>query len=122
VLELGGAIAVVVGVVEALRAAVGKLPADFSGVIMERARKRWTAALARVGVLAHGAVVAVAGYSVFLAGLHANPRGLSGTASALRTIKHAENGPVLFALAAVGLIAYGLSLLLLAAHRRKRSA
>jgi Domain of Unknown Function (DUF1206) len=120
-LGLGGAIAVVVGVVEALRAAVGLLPADFTAVIMARGPKRWTSLLARAGVLAHGAVVAVAGYSVFLAGLHANPRGLSGTATALRTIKRAENGPVLFALVAAGLVAYGLSLLVLAAHRLKRS-
>ena len=120
-LELGGAIAFVVGVVEALRAAVGKLPADFTAAIMARGRKKWISWLARIGVLAHGAVVAVTGYSVFVAGLEGNPRGLSGTASALRTIKHAENGPVLFALAAAGLIAYGLSLLLLAAHRRRRA-
>jgi hypothetical protein len=120
-LELGGAIAVVVGVLEALRAAVGKLPADFTAAIMARGRKRWTTGLARVGVLAHGAVVAVTGYSVFRAGLEGNPRGLSGAAAALRTIKGAENGSALFALAAAGLIAYGLSLLVLAAHRLKRS-
>src|SRR5512143_637535 len=60
-LELGGAIALCVGVVEALRAAVGKLPADFTSVIMARGQKKWTARLARVGVLAHGAIVAVTG-------------------------------------------------------------
>ena len=120
-LEAAGAIAVVLGVVEALRAAVGKLPADFTAAIMARGRKRWTSVLARTGVLAHGAIVAVTGYSVFLAGLEGNPRGLRGTAAALRTIKGAENGPALFALVAAGLIAYGLSLLVLAAHRLKRS-
>ena len=121
-LEVGGAIAVVVGVVEALRAAVGKLPADFTAAIMARSKKKWASALARVGVLAHGAIVAVTGYSVFLAGLEGKSRGLRGTAAALGTIKRAENGPVLFALAAAGLVAYGLSLLVLAAHRLKRSA
>jgi hypothetical protein len=110
-----------VGVLEAVRAAVGILPADFTAAIIARGRKRWTAVLARVGVLAYGAVVAVTGYSVFRAGLEANPRGLSGTGAALRTIKGAENGPALFALAAAGLIAYGLSLFVLAAHRLKRS-
>jgi hypothetical protein len=119
-LEIVGAIAIAVGVVEALRAAIGRLPADFTAAIMARGRKKWTSALARIGVLAHGAIVAVTGYSVFLSGLEGNPRGLSGTAAALRTIKHAENGPVLFALVAAGLTAYGLSLLLLAAHQRKR--
>ncbi|MFI5120581.1 MAG: DUF1206 domain-containing protein [Thermoanaerobaculia bacterium] len=119
--EIGGAIALAVGIIEALRAAVGKLPADFTAAIMARGRKRWTAWLARAGVLAHGAVVAVTGYSILLAGLEGNTRDLSGTAAALRTIRHAENGPVLFGLAATGLIAYGLSLFVLAAHRLKRS-
>lgn len=120
-LEIGGGIAVAVGLLEALRAAIGKLPADFAAAIVARGRKRWTTSLARVGVLAHGAVVAVAGYSAFRAGLEGNPRGLSGTTAALRSIRHAEYGPVLFALAAAGLVAYGLSLLVLSAHRLKRS-
>jgi hypothetical protein len=120
-LELGGAIAIVVGGVEMVRALLGRLPADFTAAIMARERKRWTTVLARVGVFAHGAVIAVAGYSVFWAGLEGNPRALSGTEAALRTIKRGDAGPVLFALVAAGLLAHGLSLLVLAAHRLKRS-
>jgi hypothetical protein len=120
-LELGGAIAVVVGVVEMARALLDRLPTDFTAAILARGQKRWTTVLARIGVLANGAVVAVTGYSVFLAGLEGNPRALSGTEAALRTIKRADAGPVLFALVAAGLLAYGLSLLILAAHRLKRS-
>jgi len=121
-LELGGAIAVVVGGVEMARALLDKLPADFTSAIMARERKRWTSALARGGVFAHGVVLAVAGVSICRAGFEANPRALSGTEAALRTIKRADAGPVLFALVAVGLLAYGLSHLVLAAHRRRRSA
>jgi hypothetical protein len=120
-LELGGAIAVVAGVVEMARALLDRLPADFSATILARGQKVWTTVLARVGVFAHGAVVAVAGYSVFWAGLEGNPRALSGTEAALRTIKRGDAGPVPFALVAAGLLAYGLSLLVLAAHRLKRS-
>lgn len=120
-LELGGAIAVVVGGVEAVRALIGKLPADFTAAIMARAPKRWATALARVGVSAHGVVVAITGYSIFLAGLNANPRELGGTGGALRTVRLAGGGPVLFGLIAAGLIAYGVSLLVLAVHRRQGS-
>ena len=120
-LEFGGAIAVVAGGVEMARALLGRLPPDFTAAIMAREKKRWTSALARVGVFAHGLVLAVAGVSICRAGFEANPRALSGTEAALRTIKRAEAGPVLSALVAAGLIAYGLSLLVLAAHRRKRS-
>jgi hypothetical protein len=121
-LEMGGAIAVVVGGVEMARALLGRLPPDFTAAIMARERKRWVTALARIGVFAHGLVLAVAGASICRAGFEANPRALTGTEAALRTIKRADAGPVLFALVAGGLLAYGVSLFLLAAHRRKRSA
>lgn len=121
-LELGGAIAVVVGGVEMVRAILDKLPPDFTAAIMARERKRWTSALARVGVFAHGLVIAVAGASVCRAAFESNPRVLAGTEAALRTIKRADHGAILFALVAAGLLAYGLSLLVLAAHRRRRSA
>ena len=120
-LELGGAIAVVVGGVEMARALMGRLPADFTAAIMARESKRWTSALARGGVFAHGLVLAVAGASVCSAGLEANPRALSGMGAALRTIKRADAGPVLFAVVAAGLLAYGLSLFVLAGHGLKRS-
>jgi hypothetical protein len=120
-LELGGAIATVAGGVQAVRALLGKLPADFTAAILPRAPRRWASALARVGVFAHGAVVAVIGYSVFLTGFHANPHELGGTGRALRTVQTGGGGPVVFALVAAGLIAYGVSLLVLAAHRRRVS-
>jgi hypothetical protein len=87
---------------------------------MARGQKGWTTVLARVGVFAHGLVLGVAGFSICRAGFQANPRALSGTEAALRTIKKADAGSVLFALVAAGLLAYGLSLLVLAAHRRRR--
>lgn len=120
-LELGGAIAVVAGGVEAVRALFGKLPADFTAAIMARAPKRWASMLARVGVFAHGVIVAVTGYSVCRAGFDANPRALGGTGGAIRAVQHAGGGPALFALVAAGLIAYGVSLLVLAAHQLERS-
>jgi hypothetical protein len=120
-LELGGAITVIAGGVEMVRALLDRLPADFTAAIMARGQKGWTTVLARVGVFAHGAVIAVAGYSVFRAGIESNPRALSGTEAALRTIMRADTGLVLFALVAAGLLAYGLSLLVLAAHQLKRS-
>ena len=121
-LEIGGAIAVVVGGVEMARATLGKLPPDFTAAIVARERKKWITALARGGVFAHGLVLAVAGASICRAGFEANPRALTGTGAALRTIKRGEWGTVLFALVAAGLLAYSISLLILAAHRRRRTA
>ena len=91
-LELGGAIAAVAGAVQAVRALLGKLPADFTAAILPRTPQRWMTALARVGVVAHGIIVALVGYSVFLTGLHANPRELEGTRGALRTVQRGGAG------------------------------
>jgi hypothetical protein len=120
-LELGGAIAMVVGGAEAVRAVFGWLPADFTAAVMARVQKKWTSALTRVGMLAHGTIVAIIGYSVLRAGLDENARALGGTGTALRTLRHFGSGPALFGLVAVGLIAYGLSLLVLGGHSRLRS-
>ena len=56
-LGLGGAIAAVAGAVQAVRALLGKLPADFTAAILPRTPQKWMTALARVGVFAHGVVV-----------------------------------------------------------------
>jgi ABC-type transporter Mla maintaining outer membrane lipid asymmetry permease subunit MlaE len=72
-------------------------------------------------MLAHGIITAIVGYSVFRAGLDENARALGGTGTALHTLRHFGPGPVIFGLVAAGLVAYGLSLLVLAAHARRRS-
>jgi hypothetical protein len=120
-LGLGGAIAAAAGGVQAVRALIGKLPADFTAAILPRTPQRWESALARAGVFAHGAVVVVIGYSIFRTGLDANPHEFGGTSGALRRVQTGEGGPVLLALVASGLTAYGVSLLVLAAHRRRVS-
>jgi hypothetical protein len=120
-LGLGGAIAIVVGGVEMVRAVLGRLPADFTAAIIARGQKKWTSVLTRVGMLAHGIVAAIVGTSVCRAGLDENARALGGTGTALHTLRHFGSGPVVFGLVAVGLIAYGLSLFVLAAHLRRRS-
>ncbi len=117
-----GVIVVVVGLVEIARAVLGKLPPDFTSALMPRERKKWASALARGGVFAHGLVLAVAGYSICREALESNPRVLAGTEAALRTIRRGEGGPFVFAVVAAGLLAYGLSHLLLSIHRRRRSA
>ena len=118
-LALGGAIAVVGGLLEVVRAVIGRLPRDFVAAIIARRNRTWASRLARLGLVAHGAVVALVGLSVFRAAVLTKPREIVGTAGALRKLKLIEGGPALFAVAAVGLLAYGLSMLVLAAHRRR---
>jgi hypothetical protein len=118
-LALGGAIAIVAGLVEVVRAVIGKLPADFSAAIIPGDSRKWVLRLARLGVLAHGAVIALVGLSVCRAAIFTNPKEIVGTAGALRKLTLIQGGPALFAVAAAGLLAYGLSMLVLATHRRR---
>ncbi len=120
VLALGGAIAVAAGLVEVGRAVTGKLPKDFVAAIIARDSRKWASHLARFGLLAHGTVVALVGLSVLRAAVLTNPREIVGTAGALRKLTLIQGGPALFAVAAAGLLAYGLSMLVLAIHRRRR--
>lgn len=75
-LGLGGVIAIVIGGVEAVRAVLGRLPADFTAAIMARVQRKWTSVLARLGMFAHGIVAAIIGYSICRAALEerAGPR------------------------------------------------
>ena len=118
-LGLGGGIACVAGLVEVVRGLIGRLPRDFEAVVMERDRKRWARRLARLGVFAHGVVVGTVGASIVQAAVDLDEREIMGTGGALRRLRLATS-PAVFAVVAVGLLAYGLSLLLLAAHRRSR--
>lgn len=116
-LVLGGVVAVVAGGVEVVRAAIDKLPNDFAAAVVARENRTWISRLARFGVFAHGIVIGTVGLSVLRAGIDTNPRELVGTAGALRSLK--SPAPVFFAFVAVGLIAYGISLTVLAAHKRR---
>ena len=119
-LALGGAIAVAAGLVEVVRAVIGKLPADFVAAVIARDNRTWVSRLARLGLLAHGTVIVLVGLSVFRAAVLTKPREIVGTAGALRKLTLIDGGPALFVVAAIGLLAYGLSMLVLAAHRRRR--
>ncbi len=119
-LALGGAIAVVAGLVEVARAVIGRLPRDYVAAVIARDSRKWVSRLARIGLLAHGAVIVLVGLSVFRAVALTKPREIVGTAGALRKLTLMEGGSALFVVAAIGLLAYGLSMLVLAAHRRRR--
>jgi hypothetical protein len=115
-LGLGGAIACVAGLAESIRALLGRLPRDF--VVALAARQRWVSRLARLGVFAHGLVVVSVGASVVQAAMDLDEREILGTGAAIRRLRLATS-PAVFAGVAVGLVAYGISLAVLSAHRRR---
>jgi hypothetical protein len=75
--------------------------------------------LGRFGFFARGVVYLFIGGIAARVALLARGRA-EGPAGALRRLTLMEGGPALFLVAAIGLLAYGLSMLVLAAHRRRR--
>lgn len=75
---------------------------------MSRRTRKTVVALGAVGTTARGLVVALAGALVITAAVTANPKESRGLDGALRTLAHQPFGTWLLALAALGLIAFGI--------------
>jgi hypothetical protein len=80
--------------------------------------RTWLLRICRFGVAARGVVLVVIGYLLLRAGLDVDARQATGTGAALRTIMKQAGGTTLLAIAAAGLIAYALFMLVNARYRR----
>ena len=114
-----GAVAGIAGLREIFQGATGRLRETFVKKKMGRLEKKWSVPVARLGLAAHGALIAVMGFFLVRAGLAANPRGAVLTGGALRQVGLLPFGSAILAGLAVGLIAYGLSQLLFGFYRRE---
>jgi hypothetical protein len=85
--------------------------------------RTWVLRVCRFGVAARGGVLLVVGWLLVKAGLllrdghHVDTRRASGTGAALRTIMHQPSGTWLLGVAAAGLIAYALFMMVNAKYR-----
>jgi len=113
-----GGIAGIAGAREILEGLTGRLRETFVKKTMGRHQKRWATRLARVGLAAHGVLVAATGFFLVRAGLAANPRSAVESGGALRRVGALPFGSALLAGLAVGLIAYGLSQWVFGFYRR----
>jgi hypothetical protein len=76
--------------------------------IRTRAVPDWLVAVSRFGLGARGVVFAIVGGSLIAAAVQYDPSEARGMAGALRTLAAQPFGPVLLAITAVGLAAYGM--------------
>jgi hypothetical protein len=79
--------------------------------------RTWFTALGVAGYLARGVVFALAGFFVARAAWQYDPNEAVGLDGALAKLAHAEYGPVLLAVTAAGLLAYGVFSLVEARYR-----
>lgn len=74
--------------------------------------------LGQIGITGRAIVLAIIGSFLILSGLTFDPRKVRGISGALREIQEQRDGPWLLVAIAVGLIAYGLYMLIMSWRRR----
>jgi len=117
-LMLTGAVVGVVASVEVFQGATGRFREGFRRKFMSRFEKTWAGRVTRVGLVAHGAILAVIAVYLVRAGLETRARDVIDSGTALRRIASLPLGSGLLAGIAVGLVAYGLSQWVLALYRK----
>lgn len=80
--------------------------------------RRWAVDLGRFGYAALGVVFSIIGIFLIVAAFHHNAGQAQGLDGALKELAHQPFGPVLLAIVAIGLIAYGLFSFVEARYRR----
>jgi Domain of Unknown Function (DUF1206) len=85
---------------------------------MSLREKRWSTHIGRLGFAARGAVFFVIGAFLGLAGLQSNPQQARGLGGALETLASQPFGPFLLGAVALGLVAYGVFMFVMARYRR----
>lgn len=113
-----GAVVICVGGKELYRAWCTNLDKRLSLGRMAPGPRAWTIRASRFGMAARGVVFAVIGVFMILAALHANPHEAKGVAGALGALQRQPYGAAILAAVALGFVAYGLYMLILARYRR----
>jgi Domain of Unknown Function (DUF1206) len=84
---------------------------------MSAKAEAWATRVGRIGLASRGVVFAIIGVFLLYAALRANPNEARGLSGALRAIAQQPFGPWLLGVVALGLVAYGVYMLVLARYR-----
>lgn len=89
---------------------------------MSDRERTWTRRIGRIGYAARGIVFGVMGIFLMLAALHSNPQEARGLGGALQTLDRQPFGPYILGIVALGFVAYGAFMFVVARYRRIRPA
>ena len=113
---LVGLVVLGIGVYQLYASVTARYRKDLKTYQMDAAG-RWTMLTGRVGTTARAVVILVAGSFVLLAGYQADPSETRGLGDTLQTIIHQPFGPYSLGIIAVGLVLYGIFMLVVARYR-----
>ncbi|MGE5414787.1 MAG: DUF1206 domain-containing protein [Syntrophomonadaceae bacterium] len=116
-LEIVGAAVAAGGLWELWQGLRGRL--TFRRDLLPRRLARLLAGVARFGLAVRGLLLAAVGYFIVRAAEELDPARVRTMSGALRSLSHAATGPILAAVLALGLAAYGVHLWTLALLKRR---
>jgi Domain of Unknown Function (DUF1206) len=109
---------IIVAVVQFYQSYTAKFREELARGEMSARAELWAERVGRIGLAARGVVFGAIGIFLVLAALHANPNEARGLSGALRTLEQQPFGPWVLGAVALGLVAYGVYMLVLAWYRR----
>ena len=115
-----GVCVIIFGLRQPYRALVISMDEPLDLARMSPAAHRWTIRFSRLGMAARGVVFSIVGVFLVIAAKNENPSEARGMGGALRALRQQAYGDKLLAVVALGLIAYGAFMFLLARYRRIR--
>lgn len=115
---LTGLIVIGVGVAQFIHAYRGSITQKLREEGMNDGERQLVKVAGRVGYIARGVVFALLGFFLVVAGVQARPDQARGLGGVLATLASQPFGPWLLGLVAVGLVAYGVYMLVAARYRR----
>ena len=115
---LVGLVVIGVGLYQWYQAYSSKFRDQLKLAEMSSTQQRWGTRLGRLGFAARGVVFGIVGSLLIAAAIHAEPQEARGLGGALTTLAEQPFGSWLLGVLAVGLIAYGVYVLVEARYRR----
>ena len=113
-----GVIVVGVSLYELYRAYSAKFREKLKLQEMSRTEEMWATRLGRLGYAAHGLALGIIGAFLVVAAIQAQPQEARGLGGALSTLAQQPWGSWLLGIVALGLVAYGIFMLVLARYGR----
>lgn len=113
-----GVVIVAAGLLQFYRAYDAKFMNEMKPGEMGPHQRTWTRRSGRLGYAARGVVFGIIGVFLVLAALQSDPNQARGLGDALGTLARQPFGPYLLGVVALGLIAYGLFMFVVARYRR----
>jgi hypothetical protein len=114
---LAGLVVIGIGITQFIQAYTARFRQNLKVGTLGYEQAKWVTGVARMGFTARGVVFGIVGVFLIVAAIRAQPGEARGLGGALETLAQQRYGPWLLGIVSVGLIAYGIFMLVQARYR-----